>query len=40
MNDMLKEVGGRIKELREIMEITAEDMAQKTSVSVEDYVKL
>ena len=34
----LGEIAGRIKELREIEGLTAEQMAQKTSVSVEEYI--
>ena len=37
---MLKEVGGRIKTLREIMDISQEDMAARTNVSLEDYKAL
>ncbi len=40
MNDMLKEVGERIRTLREIKEISVEDMAKRTGVSTEDYVAL
>ena len=34
----IKEMAGRIKELREIMNLTAEDMAKKTDVTVEEYI--
>ncbi len=34
----IKEMAGRIKELREIENLTVEQMAQKTGVSVEEYV--
>ena len=40
MEDMLKEVGGRIKTLREIMDITQEDMAKRTNVTLSDYQAL
>lgn len=40
MENMLKEVGGRIKTLREIMDISQEEMAKKTNVTLEDYVAL
>ena len=40
MEDILKVVGGRIKTLREIMDISQEDMAQRTNVSLEDYIAL
>ena len=40
MNNMLKEVGVRIKELREIMEISPKEMAERTGVSHDDYMKL
>ena len=34
----LREMAARIKEMREIMSFTQEDMAQKTEVSLEDYL--
>ena len=34
----IKEMAGRIKELREIEGLTSEDMAKKTAVTVEEYV--
>ncbi len=34
----IKEIAGRIRELREIENVTAEEMAQKTGVSVEEYL--
>ena len=34
----IKEMAGRIKELREIEGLTAEQMAEKTAVSVEEYL--
>ena len=40
MEDMLKEVGGRIKTLREIMDLSQEEMAKRTNVTLEDYVAL
>ena len=35
--DKLKEVAKRIREMREICDITETDMAKKTEVSLEDY---
>mgnify|MGYP003297484638 CR=1 FL=1 len=35
----IREVAGRIKELREIVKYTPEQMAQKTGISVEEYQK-
>ena len=35
----IKEMAGRIRELREITRFTAEEMAQKTGVSAEEYLK-
>ena len=35
--DKLKEVAKRIREMREICDITEADMAKKTEVSLEDY---
>lgn len=40
MDHMLKEVGGRIKTLREIMDISQEEMAKITNVSLTDYIEL
>jgi acetyl-CoA synthetase len=40
MENMLKEVGGRIRTLREIMDITQEDMAKRTNVTLSDYQAL
>ncbi len=40
MENMLKEVGGRIKELREIMNFSQEEMASKTNVTLADYQAL
>lgn len=37
MNYNIKEVAGRIKELRDILEISIEEMAEKTGISVEDF---
>ncbi len=37
--DKLQEVAKRIKEMREIFAFSVEEMAQKTDVSVEDYLK-
>ena len=34
----IKEMAARIKELREIEALTAEEMAEKTAVSVEEYI--
>ena len=34
----IKEIAGRIRELREIENLTAEEMAEKTGVSVEEYL--
>ncbi|MBQ6165168.1 MAG: AMP-binding protein [Clostridia bacterium] len=36
--NQLREMAARIKEMREIMSFTQEDMAQKTEVSLEDYL--
>ena len=35
----IREMALRIKELREIENLTAEEMAQKTDVTVEEYIK-
>lgn len=40
MDEKIKEIADRIRGLREIMEITPEEMAEKTGVSPEDYKKL
>ena len=40
MEDMLQEVGNRIRTLREIMDISPEDMALKTNVTPADYLAL
>lgn len=40
MENMLKEVGGRIRTLREIMDITQEDMAKRANVTLSDYQAL
>ena len=37
MENQLREVAARIKELREISGFTVEQMAEKTEVSVEEY---
>ena len=37
-NEKLIEIGARIKEMREIMGFTAEDMAEKTEVSLDKYL--
>ncbi|MBQ7045059.1 MAG: AMP-binding protein [Clostridia bacterium] len=39
LDTKIKEMAGRIKELREIENLTPEQMAQKTDVSVEEYLK-
>ena len=38
MDYKLREVAGRIRELREISGFTVEEMAQRTDVSVEEYI--
>lgn len=40
MEAQLAEIAQRIRTLREILEISAEDMAEKTGVSVEEYCQL
>ena len=40
MENQLREVAARIKELREISGFTVEQMAEKTEVSVEEYLIL
>ena len=35
----IKEMAGRIKDLREIVGLSVEEMAQKTDVSVDEYLK-
>ena len=35
----IKEMAGRIRDLREITRFTVEEMAQKTGVSAEEYLK-
>ena len=35
----IREIASRIRELREIENLTVEEMAKKTDVSVEDYIK-
>lgn len=40
MEAQLAEIAQRIRTLREILEISAEDMAEKTGVSVEEYCRL
>ena len=39
LDSKIKEIAGRIKELREIMGLTAAEMAQKTAVSEEEYLR-
>ncbi len=39
INQKIKEMAGRIRELREIVGLTPEEMAQKTGVSPEEYLK-
>ena len=39
MENQLQEIAARIREMRLIMDFTVEQMAQKTEVSTEDYVK-
>ncbi len=39
INQKIKEMAGRIRELREIVGLTPEEMAQKTGVSSEEYLK-
>ena len=39
MENQLQDIAARIREMRLIMDFTVEQMAQKTEVSTEDYVK-
>ena len=38
MADQLKEIGGRLKEVREVRGLTIEKMAKKLNITVEEYV--
>ena len=38
LNQKIKEMGGRIRELREIEGLTATQMAEKTGVSEQEYL--
>ena len=38
MDLKLREVAGRIRELRQIMGLSVEEMAQKTGVSINEYI--
>ena len=35
----IRQMAGRIKDLREIVGLSLEEMAQKTDVSVDEYIK-
>ena len=37
MNNQMEQIAARIKELREILEYTEEEVAQEVGVSLEDY---
>ncbi len=39
MNQHVAEVAQRIKELREILEISKEEVASKAGIALEDYIK-
>ena len=39
MTYKIKEIAGRIRELREITGLTVEEMASRTGVSVEEYIQ-
>lgn len=39
MNEQIKQIAQRIKELREILEVDAADLAKKVSVSVDEYIR-
>ncbi|MBE6976807.1 MAG: cupin domain-containing protein [Ruminococcaceae bacterium] len=39
MDDKIREIAGRIRELREISGFTVEEMAQRTDMSVEEYIQ-
>ena len=38
MNEQLNEIAERIREMRVILDLTVEEMAEKTEVTVEEYM--